>query len=163
MLASAQQSTELTVGSEGGRATLAPAPEAPGLVAPQAAAPPPATLVLKDVKLIARAPASLHVFLNLPEGTAPALNGPYYVGTLNFFNWDTGTGGPMIDEPGHVGSGHSMSDTGEFRFNVAGVLARQKADGLWRGGPVTVTIATLGADKTRGHTYVKIGQVQLLP
>jgi len=34
---------------------------------------------------------------------------------------------------------------------------------LWSGGPVTVTIATLGADHSQRRTYVTIGQVQLMP
>ena len=56
-----------------------------------------------------------------------------------------------------------MPGTGEFRFAVGDLLARQKANNLWNGGPVTVTITTLGADKSRGRTYVRIGQVELLP
>jgi hypothetical protein len=43
------------------------------------------------------------------------------------------------------------------------VLARQKAANLWNGWPVTVTITTLGADRSRDRTYVTIGQVQLVP
>jgi tyrosinase len=159
----------ISVGSQGARTTLAPTPApapTPSLGPPaatQGAAPPRTTLVLKDVKLISRPPAPLHVFLNLPEGTAPALNGPYDVGTLNFFNWDTRTGGPMMAMPGPGGSSHAMQGSGEFRFDVGDLLARQKADNLWDGGAITVTVATLGADKSRGRTYVSIGEVQLLP
>jgi tyrosinase len=120
--------------------------------------------MLKDVKLLSRPPAPLHVFLNLPEGTAPALNSPFHVGVLNFFNWDTGTGGPMTETLGHKGEvGEAMPGTGEFRFSVGAVLARQKAENLWNGGPVTVTVITLGADRSQGRTYVTIGQVQLVP
>lgn len=155
----AAQASGLSVGSEGARATLAPSPTP----SPQAVSPQVTTLVLKEVKLISRPPAPLHVFLNLPEGTAPTLDSSHYVGTLNFFNWDTKTGGPMLDMPGHGGSGHAMPGTGEFRFAVGDLLARQKADNLWTGGPVSVTITTLGADRSRGRTYVTIGQVQLLP
>src|SRR5262249_54184959 len=150
---------EFSVGSEGGHVTLAPVPEAEKN---QKMAPPrPSTLVLKGVKLLGRPPAPLHVFLNLPDGTAPALNSPFHVGVLNFFNWDTGTGGPitqMVTPEGEVK--HIMAGTGEFRFSVGEVLARQKAENLWDGGTITVTIATLGADVSKGHTYVEIGQVQ---
>jgi tyrosinase len=161
----AMQSNELTVGSGGGRITLAPLPEAQArLMAPQGAPPPPPTLVLKDVQLLSRPPAPLHVFLNLPEGTAPALNSPYHVGVLNFFNWDTGTGGPMTEMLGRKGQvEEAMPSTGEFRFSVGQVLSQQRAQNLWNGSPVTVTVTTLGADQSRGRTYVKIGQVQLLP
>jgi len=86
------------------------------------------------------------------------------VGVLNFFNWDTGTGGPMTEAVGRRGEvAENMPSAGEFRFSVAGVLARQKAANLWSGGPVTVTIATLGADHSQRRTYVTIGQVQLMP
>jgi tyrosinase len=158
---SAMQASGVTVGSEGAHVTLAPAPESNRLTAPQGAQPQPATLVLKDVKLLARPPAPLHVFLNLPEGTPPDLTSPFHVGILNFFNWDTGTGGPMQHGPGEAE--HAMPSSGEFRFAVGPVLARQKAENLWSGGPITVTISTLGADKSHGRSYVKIGQVQLAP
>jgi tyrosinase len=150
----------LSVGSGGARTTLAPAP---GVAAPPAAATKGPTLVLRDVRLISRPPAPLHVFLNLPEGGAPSLNSPYHVGMLNFFNWDTGTGRPMADMPGPGGSRHAMAKTGEFRFEVGDQLAQQRASNLWNGGPVTVTISTLGADRSRGRTYVRIGQVDLVP
>jgi tyrosinase len=144
----AMKGGKFTVGSEGGHIMLAPAPEAEKnqKIAPQR----PSTLVLKDVKLLDRPPAPLHVFLNLPEGTAPALNSPFHVG-LNFFNWNTGTGGPitqMVTPEGEVK--HVMPGTGEFRFSVGEVLARQKAENLWDGGTITVTIATLGADVSKG-------------
>jgi tyrosinase len=155
------QASGVTVGSEGAHITLTPAPESNRLAAPQGAQPQPATLVLKDVKLLARPPAPLHVFLNLPEGTPPDLTSPFHVGILNFFNWDTGTGGPMQHGPGEAE--HAMPSSGEFRFAVGPVLARQKAENLWSGGPITVTISTLGADKSHGRSYVKIGQVQLAP
>ena len=160
----ALQGSELKVGSEGARTTLAPMPEAESrLLAPQGQPTQPPTLILKGVKLLARPPAPLHVFLNLPEGAAPTLDSPYHVGVLNFFNWDTGTGGPM-SEMLHGGEvRHATPATGEFRFSVAAVLARQKTENLWSGGAVTVTISTLGADRSAGQTYVTIGQVQLVP
>jgi tyrosinase len=155
----AARASGLTVGSGGTRTRLAPAPAAPPTAAAPQATPGEQTLVLSDVKLIARPPAPLHVFLNLPEGGEATLESPYYVGTLNFFNWDTGTGGRMMDTEG----GHSMTGTGEFRFSVGDILARQKAENLWDGGDVSVTVTTLGADRSTGRTYVTIGQVELLP
>jgi|GEM_PF-1147891 len=156
----ASQANGVTVGSGGARMTLTPAPSPPAAaaIAPQAA-PGEHTLVLSGVKLITRPPAPLHVFLNLPEGAPATLDNPYYVGTLNFFNWDTGTGGPMMG----MAEGHAMPETGSFTFDVGSVLARQKTQGLWDGGAVTVTVTTLGADRSSGRTYVTIGQVQLLP
>jgi tyrosinase len=156
----AAQASGVTVGSGGARVTLAPAPTPPiGAAAPQGLVPAEQTLVLNNVKLIARPPAPLHVFLNLPEGAPATLDSPYHAGTLNFFKWDTGTGGPMLD----TAEGHAMQGAGEFRFAVGDVLAAQKAQGLWDGGAVTVTVTTLGADRSSGHTYVTIGQVELLP
>jgi tyrosinase len=162
LVLAAMQGSGLSVGSEGGRTTLSPAPEAERSPTAQEAPAPPPTLVLKDVKLLARPPAPLHVFLNLPEDTAPDLTSPYHIGVLNFFNWDTGTGGPVQHIPGPTGK-QVMPTSGEFRFDVSAVLARQKAEHLWDGGPVTVTVTTLGADKSHGRKYVTIRQVQLVP
>jgi tyrosinase len=58
---------------------------------------------------------------------------------------------------------HETPSAGEFRFSVGDALARQRAEGLWNGGPITVTISTLGSDRSRGRTYVTIGQVELVP
>jgi len=154
----AARASGLSVGSTGARATLAPAP--PTAAAAVRATPGEQTLVLSNVKLLARPPAPLHVFLNLPEGAPPTLDSPYHVGTLNFFNWDTRTGGPMMDMPD---GSHATPGGGEFRFAVGDILARQKAENRWNGGAITVTVSTLGADKSRGRTYVTIGQVDLLP
>ena len=118
----------------------------------------PTTLVLDDIKLLRRPPAPLSVFINLPKGTAPELNGPYYVGTLNLFNFDLGTGGVM----NHGDQGMAMP-AAAARFNVVNVLQRQRASGVWRGGPVTVTITTIGADTAGTTTYVTIGSVSLVP
>jgi tyrosinase len=155
----AAQANGMTVGSGGARMTLSPAPSPPAAAAPQAAAPGAQTLVLDNVKLLARPPAPLHVFLNLPEGAPATLDSPYYVGTLNFFNWNTKTGKPMLD----TADGHAMPAAGQFRFTVGPVLARQKARNVWNGGPISVTVTTLGADRSSGRTYVTIGQVQLVP
>ncbi|HYS48371.1 MAG TPA: tyrosinase family protein [Xanthobacteraceae bacterium] len=154
----AARGSGLTVGSAGGRLTLSPGPPSARATGPRAAQE-RATLVLSKVKLISRPPAPLHVFLNLPEGTAPALDSPYHVGVLSFFMWDKSEGGPMIDLEG----GHSMSGADEFTFAVGEILARQKAENLWSGGAVTVTVTTLGADKSSGRTYVTIGEIELLP
>jgi tyrosinase len=155
----AAQANGLTVGSGGARVTLSPAPTPPAAAAPQAAAPGAQTLVLDNVRLVARPPAPLHVFLNLPEGAPATLDSPYYVGTLNFFKWSTKTGKPMLD----TAEGHTMAGTGQFRFTVGPVLARQKARNLWNGGPLTVTVTTFGADRSSGRTYVTIGEVKLVP
>jgi tyrosinase len=157
----ASQAQGVTVGSGGARVTLQPAPApaapAPG-AAPRAVGAGEQTLVLSGVKLLARPPAPLYVFLNLPQGAPATLESPYLVGMLNFFKWDPGTGGPMLD----TGADHAMG-AGEFRFAVGEVLARQKAANLWDGGAVSVTVTTLGADRSQGRTYVTIGQIQLLP
>jgi tyrosinase len=160
----AMQASGIRIGSQGARFTLAPTPGAAAAVANPAVPQSPATLVLNDVKLLRRPPAPLHVFLNLPEGATPDLTSPYHVGILNFFNWDLGTGGPMHEMIGPNGQAtHMMTSSGEFRFSVGNVLARQKAANLWNEGPITVTITTLGADRSQGNTYVTVGQVQLVP
>jgi tyrosinase len=164
LVLTAMQASGLTVGSEGGRVSLAPAPETGRMVPSEATPPGPTTLVLKDVRLLSRPPAPLHVFLNLPEGAAPELASAFHVGVLNFFNWDVGSGGPVHEMVGPSGEvSHEMAGSGEFRFAVADVLARQKAQHLWNGGSITVTVTTLGADRSRGRTYVSIGNVQLTP
>jgi tyrosinase len=160
----AMQCSGVRVGSQGARVTLVPAPGAAAAAANPAAPQPPATLVLNDVKLLRRPPAPLHVFLNLPEGATPDLTSPYHIGVLNFFNWDLGTGGPMHEMVGPGGQvTHMMTNSGEFRFSVGNILARQKAANLWNEGPITVIITTLGADRSLANTYVTIGSVQLVP
>lgn len=63
----------------------------------------------------------------------------------------------------HADQGMAMP-AAAVRFNVTNVLQRQRASGVWHGGPVTVTITTIGAD-TAGATitYVTIGSVSLVP
>ncbi|MBV8901074.1 MAG: tyrosinase family protein [Verrucomicrobia bacterium] len=164
LVLAAAQASGLRVGSGGARVTLAPAPGTNQALASGASTPQSETLILRNVKLLSRPPAPLHVFLNLPEGTAPELLSPFHIGILNFFNWDTGTGGPMQEQVGPAGQvTHETPSAGEFRFSVGDVLARQRAEGLWNGGPITVTISTLGSDRSRDRTYVTIGQVELVP
>jgi tyrosinase len=156
VIRAAMRSNNFTVKSGGATLTLAPELTA----TPQAAGNNnPTTLVLEDIKLLRRPPAPLSVFINLPKGTAPELNGPYYVGTLNLFNFDLGTGEIMS----HADQGMAMP-AAAVRFNVTNALQRQRASGVWHGGPVTVTITTIGAD-TAGATitYVTIGSVSLVP
>jgi tyrosinase len=154
----AMRSSSFSVDSGGGTVTLAP--EA-GVTANAArATTAPTTLVLEGVKLIRRPPAPLSVFLNLPKGTAPELNGPFYAGTLNLFNFDLGTGGVMM----HSDDNAPMPMPGaEVRFDVAELLAQQRARGLWDGGPVTVTVTTIGADTPGTITYVTVASVELVP
>ena len=160
----------LVVKSGGTVVTLSPAARPEG-TAPQAALPatgaagPPQTLVLSGIKLLRRPPAPLSVFINLPEGTPPRLSSPYYVGTLNLFNFDLGTRAPMNHDAGDMGADHTpgMSAGGTARFDVTGILARQRAEGLWDGGAVTVTISTIGADVKGGATYLTIESAALIP
>ena len=156
----AMRSKAFSVGSGGASVTLAPEGEA---LAPNAVgAPASTTLVLEGIKLLRRPPAPLSVFLNLPKGTAPELNSPYYVGTLSLFNFDLGTGGLMVhpDEEGHAGH---PAPAAEARFDVRQVLALQREKKLWDGGPVTVTITTIGAAAPGNFTYVSFEQARLVP
>ena len=104
------------------------------------------------------------MFINLPKGATPELNGPYYVGTLNLFNFDLGTGGIMTHNPS---GSHATHDAGtpktDVRFNVADVLARQRAQGLWDGGAITVSVTTIGANAPADVTYVTFEGVTLSP
>jgi tyrosinase len=152
--------------------TLVPAPAAPQAApapgaAPQAAppavgAPRAQTLVLKGIKLLRRPRAPLSVFINLPKGTPPRLNDPYYVGTLNFFNFDLATGGVMNHDDDDAHAAHAAAGA-EARFDVSDVLLRQRAKGLWDGGAVTVTVSTIGADSPAPVTYVTIESIALVP
>jgi tyrosinase len=164
----ALQANQLTVGSQGGEITLKPPARSPVPAGANKLAAPapgptaaPTTLLLQDVRLVKRPPAPLAVFLNQPAGSAPELNSPYYVGMMNFFKWETGSTGPM---PDMLGASHTAAPAGgQFRFAVADTIARQKAAGVWKDGPVTVTVSSLGADRSSGETYVTIGKVTLLP
>jgi tyrosinase len=151
----------------GSTVTLAPAapqaaPAAPGAAPPAAAAATAQTLVLKGIKLLRRPRAPLSVFINLPKGTPPRLNDPYYVGTLNFFNFDLATGGVMNHDDDDAHAAHAAAGA-EARFDVSDVLLRQRAKGLWDGGAVTVTVSTIGADSPTPVTYVTIESIALVP
>ena len=92
----------------------------------------------------------------MPAGTPPRLNNPYYVGTLNLFNFDLGTGVPMDHEEGEMPAGHMMAGA-TAQFDVTEILRRQRSEGLWTGSPVTVSVTTIGADTTGDATYLTIG------
>lgn len=158
----AMQGGSISVGSGGGKATLAPVPAPRGTATGALTSPSePTTLVLMNVKLLKRPPAPLHVFLNLPAGTAPDLTSPYHVGVLGLFKFDTETGGRMVDTG--AAQGHAMAGSSEVHYDVKAVIERLKTDGLWKDGPVTVTITTLGADSSTGNTYATVGGVSLRP
>lgn len=156
LVLAAMQSGNFTVKGGGGAVTLAPAT---GTRPSGVSTNNPTTLVLEGIKLLRRPPAPLSVFLNLPKGTAPELNGPYYVGTLNLFNFDLGSGSFMSHVPGQ---GMAMPPN-QVRFDVTEILQHQRATGLWGGGPVTVTIATIGADTPGNLVYMTVGSAMIVP
>jgi tyrosinase len=178
----AMRSNGFSVGPGGGSVTLEPAPPAvgaapPGRTAPRAttAAPggslrdtnttaAPTTLVLEGIKLLRRPPAPLGVFLNLPPGTAPELNSPFYVGSLSLFKFDLGTGRLMAhgDDPDHPDHA-ANAKAPDLRFDVSQVLERQRARGLWEGGAITVTVTTIGATSGGDTTYVSFESAVLTP
>lgn len=159
----AQEAQKLNIKSGGSTVTLAPAAgAAPAGPALESTATASQTLLLKGIKLLRRPNAPLSVFINLPKSTPPRLNNPYYVGTLNFFNFDSATGGAMDhDGPDHP-AGHAAAGA-EAKFDVTDILQRQRAKGLWDGGAISVTISTIGADAPSPVTYVTIESISLVP
>ncbi len=163
----AMRTKAFAVGAGGATVTFAPEPGAAG-VEPRAASPVArdggsATLVLEGVRLRRRPPAPLSVFVNLPKGTAPQLNDPYYVTTLNFFNFDLATGLPIAHGHGTGHADHAAPARADLRIEVGAILAAQEAKGLWDRGPITVTITTLGADSVGEATYVTFDGATLTP
>jgi tyrosinase len=158
----AMEAKAFSVKAGGSTVTLVPAVGAEA--AAPAAAPPSTsqTLVLSGIKLLRRPPAPLSVFVNMPEGTPPRLNNPYYVGTLNLFNFDLATGAPMDHGEDEMPAGHVMPGA-TARFDVTEILRRQRAEGLWTGGPVTVTISTVGADTAGSATYLTLESAAITP
>lgn len=155
----AQETSKLDVKSGGSTVTLAPAAgAAPAGPVLESTATAKQTLLLKGIKLLRRPNAPLSVFVNLPKSTPPRLNNPYYVGTLNFFHFDSATGGAMDHDDA---AGHTAA--AEAKFDVTDVLQRQRAKGLWDGGPISVTISTIGADAPSPVTYVTIESISLVP
>jgi tyrosinase len=157
----AMSSKPFTVGSGGSTITLGPeaSPAARAEMSVNAAGQgAPHILTLRGLKLVRRPPAPLSVFINMPNGTPPRLNNPYYVATLNLFNFDLGTGGLMPHAEGEAHHEHAETTA---RFDVTEVLQQQLARGLWDGGAVTVTISTIGADAPSPVTYLEIGGVTL--
>ena len=159
----AMTSRQFSVQSGGSTITLVP--EANAAAVPQAALNAagegaPNILTLHGVKLLRRPPAPLSVFVNLPKGTPPRLDSPYYVGTLNFFNFDSAAGGLMTHADTEEHEGHEPA-LPNLRFDVTQVLQQQLAKGLWDGGPISVTISTIGADSPAPITYVEIAGISL--
>ena len=165
LILAAMETQKFAVRSGGTTVTLAPAAGAlarPETTPHAAPASTPQTLILKGIKLLRRPRAPLSVFINLPKGAAPRLNDPYYVGTLNLFNFDLGTGDVMS----HTDDG-SHSDHGApgatAQFDVTAVLQRQRAKGQWDGGPVTLTISTIGADAPGTTEYITVESAAIIP
>jgi tyrosinase len=166
LVVAAMETKKFDVKSGGTTVTLSPAPGAlptAGATLNATAANTSHTLVLQGIKLLRRPRAPLSVFLNLPKGAPPRLNDPYYVGTLNFFNFDLSTGTPMDHSDDNAHADHKMAGA-EARFDVTDILQRQRAKGQWDGGPISVTISTISADAPgAGITYVSIDSVSLVP
>jgi tyrosinase len=161
----AMEAPNFAVQSGGTTVTLAPAAATTAAPETPAAnnAPAGQTLVLKGIRLVRRPRAPLSVFINLPKGTAPRLNDAFYVGTLNLFNFDLGTGVTMEHADDAMPLGHKMPGP-DARFDVTEVLRRQRAKGQWDGGPITVTISTIGIDSAAAAiTYLTIDGVALVP
>jgi tyrosinase len=164
----AAQASGFRVQSGGSSVTLAPTPppvaarpaERPGASVPTA--PSSQTLILQGIKLLRRPPAPLAVFINMPKSTPPRLHNPYYVGTLNLFNFDLGSGNVRSHASGNMQPDHAMPGP-TARFDVTNVLAQQRAKGLWDGRTITVTISTIGADAPGEAAYVTIESVALVP
>jgi tyrosinase len=161
----AMEAPNFAVQSGGTTVTLAPAAAVTAVPETPAAnnAPAGQTLVLKGIRLVRRPRAPLSVFINLPKGTAPRLNDAFYVGTLNLFNFDLGTGVTMEHADDAMPPGHKMPGP-DARFDVTEVLQRQRAKGQWDGGAITVTISTIGIDSAAAAiTYLTIDGVALVP
>jgi tyrosinase len=159
-------------GVSGGGGTVTLQPEAPRAsaapvspTAPDAAATAtnrPTTLILHGLKLLRRPPAPLSVFLNLPNGTQPELNGPYYVGPLNLFNLNVGTGKMMAHGEDTNHAAHDLRPP-DVQFDVGDVLGRQQARGLWDGGAINVTVTTMGVPLSDEIVYVTFDSAELVP
>jgi tyrosinase len=162
----AMETQKFNVQSGGTTVTLAPVAGAATAAKPEATLAAPAntsqTLVLKGIKLLRRPRAPLSIFINLPKGTAPQLNGPYYVGTLNLFNFDLGTGVVMNHTDDDAHADHDAPGP-EARFDVTEILQRQRAKGQWDGGAVSITVSTIGADAPTDITYITIESVAIVP
>ena len=162
----AMRAGKFTVGGGGSSVTLIPGGAQPlvaGAPPVAGAAAGPATLVLDGITLLRRPPAPLSVFVNLPAGAPRELNGPYYAGTLNLFNFDLATGMPMAHAEEEGGQAMHDMHGAKASFDIAGLLARQRSQGLWSGGSVTVTVATIGADKAAPVVYLKVESVEVVP
>ena len=164
----AAQASGVRVQSGGSTVTLAPTPspvaarsaEKPGASIPNV--PTSQTLILQGIKLLRRPPAPLAIFINMPKGTPPRLHNAYYVGTLNLFNFDIGTGDLASHGGGNIQPDHAMSGA-TARFDVGNILAQQRAKGLWDGRTITVTISTIGADAPGEAAYLTIESATIIP
>ena len=87
------------------------------------------------------------------------------MGTLNLFNFDLGTGSVMkhSDDGGHMAHNAAAAPAPEARFDVTEVLQKQRDQGQWDGGAISVTVSTIGANSPGAVTYVTIGSISLVP
>jgi tyrosinase len=158
----AMETHDIKVLNGGSTVTLEPAAKAESINPGAAASPASHTLTLKGIKLLRRPPAPLAVFINLPSGTPPRLHNPYYVGTLNLFNFDLSSGGIMDHSDDDMHANHAATGA-TAQFDVTDVLTQQRAKGLWTGGAVTITISTIGADTPGTITYITIDSASITP
>jgi tyrosinase len=149
------RSGSFSIGTRSGTTTLTPAAGAGASTIRRGA---PAILTLEDVKLVRRPPSPPRVFINLPSSTPPDPTGPYYVGTLNLFKLTPG--GMTMSQRG-AGRDMTMPPT-DARFDVTDVLLNQRANRLWNGDTVTVTVTTGGAP-AGDETYVTVTRATLTP
>ena len=131
-------------------------PPAQGSAELFAAESPPAVLSLQNVKVVKSPPAPLYVFVNLPKGAEPEVFGPYYVGSISPFVLSAHHGAG-----GMAGHDHAMELTNTLVYDVRELLRKQREAGSWNGGPVKVTVSTVGARGKAGDVYLTFGGVEL--
>lgn len=89
-------------------------------------------LVLHDINFAKNPGIGYQIFLNLPAGQEPALNSPYYVGTLHFFG---------------LKHSHQSGHEAKREFDISGVVEQLQKIGSWN-SKVTITYVPVGPRST---------------
>ena len=151
----------MTLGPDGGAATLLAAPETAAAFEALAAGEPPVHIYLhiQDIHVAEHPGVLYELFLNLPEKMSPAEADDHYVGMLNFFGLSHA----------HHGMGGADASPMEHIYDITDVVRRLSKAGAWDPKEVTVKfIPSSGTDVDPGNdpsmgkpAEVHVGQIRI--
>jgi Common central domain of tyrosinase/Polyphenol oxidase middle domain len=146
----------ITLGPDGGAATLLPTPETAPTFKALAVTEPPAHVYLhiQDIHVAEHPGVLYEVFLNLPDKMSPAAADDHYVGMLNFFG----------SSHAHRGMGASDASPMEHIYDITDLVRRLSKAGAWDPKQVNVKFVPSSGtdvDPAKDISLGKPGQVHV--